>query len=85
MCMRTTLELSDVLAEQAKALAKKRGSSMKALIEEGLRKVVEEEARRERNFQLRDASVDGGGLAPGVELEWGTIRHFLYPEPDSSR
>jgi predicted transcriptional regulator len=78
--MRTTVEISDALAKKVRALMHKRNTSMRALIEEGLRKVVEEGARQESRFRLRDASAGGDGLADGVkELDWETMSRALYP------
>ena len=77
--MRTTIELNDALARQVRALMAERNTTLRALVEEGLRRVVEESRSRAR-FELRDASAGEGGLAEGVDdASWETLSRFLYP------
>lgn len=76
--MKTTIEISDALLEAAKREARARGSTLRALVEEGLRAVLEKDAGPDR-FCLRDASVDGHGLRPGVrEGGWERIAEMAY-------
>lgn len=67
--MKTTVEIADPLFNQAKALAAREGVRFRALIEEGLRSVVESRKRAAvEPFRLRDGSFKGGrGLQPGVK------------------
>jgi hypothetical protein len=70
--------MADELAREVKAVAASEGTTLRALIEEGLRWVL---ARRKRRgaFTLRDASVAGEGLQPGVvEGKWEQIRDLIY-------
>jgi Arc/MetJ family transcription regulator len=62
--MKTTIEVSDALLEAAKRHARERGTTLRALVEEGLRGVLER-AASPVNFTLRDASVDGNDPASG--------------------
>ena len=57
--MKTTVEIADPLLEQAKAEAHRRGTTLRALIEEGLRRVIAEPAAV--GYVLSDCSVAGGG------------------------
>ena len=57
--MKTTVEIADPLLEQAKAEAHRRGTTLRALIEEGLRRVIAEPAAV--TYVLPDRSVAGGG------------------------
>jgi len=76
--MKTTLEVSDALLARAKALAAREGTTIRALVEEGLRKVIEERKGR-RNFKLRSASFAGQGLQPGQEEgNWSEVRDMIY-------
>lgn len=78
--MKTTVELSDSLLRQAKRLAVKERTTVKALIERGLRLVVAHE-KSGRAFKLRRASFRGDGLAEGRSLEdWPAIRDAIYAE-----
>ena len=54
--MKTTLDLSDELLKRAKRQAKKTGRTLRALVEEGLRLALKQEAQNPR-FVLPDRSV----------------------------
>ncbi len=76
--MKTTIELPDALFAQAQQHAKSHHMTMKALIEQGLRKVMAEQ-KAEKPFQLRDGSVNGNGMTPEFQnATWGQIREFIY-------
>lgn len=61
ICMKTTVEITDSLLSHVRLLAVQEGTSVRALIEEGLRKVVSDRSRAGA-FRLRDVSVGGHGL-----------------------
>jgi len=76
--MKTTVEISDALAEEAKALAARQKTTVRALIEAGLRHVLRERRRRTR-FQLRDAAFRGRGLqAEFRDGDWQRIREAAF-------
>ena len=76
--MKTTIELSDALLEAAKRHAQARGTTLKAVVEEGLRTVLRTDEGG-GPFKLRDASVDGRGLRPDVgEGGWDRIAELSY-------
>jgi len=76
--MKTTIEISDAILEQARALAAREGTTVRALVEDGLRQVLKSR-RGSRPFRLRDASVGGNGLRPEFrEAGWERIRDALY-------
>ncbi len=77
--MKTTVEISDSLLEEARKLAAREGTTLKALIEQGLRTVVAERRQRVGTFRLRKASFKGDGLQPGVAgAAWERIREMAY-------
>jgi hypothetical protein len=77
---KTTVELSDGLLRDAKKVALKERTTVKALIEQGLRLVVRDRLRR-GGFSLRKASFAGDGLRSGRSLEdWAAIRDEIYVE-----
>ena len=64
--MRTTIDLSDSLLARVKRLMAKRNTTMRALVEEGLHRLLDEEQSRAA-FTLRDASFKGEpGFADGA-------------------
>lgn len=78
--MKTTIDLSDALALEAKALAAKRGTTFRAILEQGLRYALQE-AQQAESFRLRDKSVTGNGLrAEFRDKPWAFIRHVAYEE-----
>jgi hypothetical protein len=76
--MKTTVEIPDGLLREVKRVALRERSTVRALIEQGLRTVVR--ARKQHgNFRLRKASFRGDGLIDGRSLrDWETIRDLIY-------
>jgi hypothetical protein len=79
--MKTTLEISDAVVEEAKAVAAREGSTLRALVEEGLRTVLARK-RSGRPFRLRDASFKGRGLHAEFAARggWARLREAAYDE-----
>ena len=80
--MKTTVEISESLLEQARAVARREKTTLRMLIEEGLRKVLKDKERsRQEGFRLRKASFKGSGLAPHAgEDSWERIRSLIYQD-----
>jgi hypothetical protein len=71
--MRTTLEIADPLLREARKIARRENTTLRALVEQGLRQVVAEK-KKQKPFRLRDGSVKGDGLHPDVaNLSWQEI------------
>lgn len=78
--MKTTLEIAAPLLDEAKKLAAARGLTLRALVEQSLRQVIEAE-RTAAGFELRDASFHGDGLQIGAQgLSWDRLRELAYEE-----
>jgi hypothetical protein len=79
--MKTTIELSDAALDEARRVAAREGTSLRALIEEGLRRVLAERRSRRAGFRLRRATFAGEGVAPEFDGEsWPAIRDAIYRE-----
>ena len=79
--MKTTIEISDGLLERARQTAQREGTTIRALVEAGLRAVLKERRERPR-FRLRDASFKGNGLRHDFEQGgWEQIRDTIYDGP----
>lgn len=77
--MKTTIEIADSLLSAARAAAERERTTLRALVEEGLRHALDRRRRRRTRFRLRDASFRGTGLQPGVELgDWDRVAAMLY-------
>jgi hypothetical protein len=76
--MKTTVEISDALLREVKRVAVRERTTVRALIERGLRTVVSSR-RQAGGFKLRKASFLGDGLVEGRSLrDWETIRDLIY-------
>lgn len=76
--MKTTVEISDALLARAKRHARGAGKPLRAVIEEGLRRVLEAESEPAR-YHLPDRSVGGaGGTNPLEAFSWQDLREEIY-------
>jgi hypothetical protein len=73
--MKTTVEISLGILEEARRIAAAEGTSVRALLEEGLRRALAERRGRPAGFRLRDASFKGKGLSPEFAgASWAGVR-----------
>jgi len=78
ICMKTTVEISDALLEEARRAAAREGTTVRALIEDGLRRVLGDR-RRKQTFRFRRATFKGRGLQPHVASgSWERLRDLIY-------
>jgi hypothetical protein len=76
--MKTTVVIADALFERAKRHARRTGRPLKALVEEGLRLVLEAEQKRP-HYELPDLSVGRAGAPNPLErLSWQDLRDEIY-------
>jgi hypothetical protein len=77
--MKTTFDLPDPLLDKARRVAASRGTTVKALVEAGLRKVIEEHSQPPKPFKLKNASIKGSGLQPAAQgLTWAQLLELSY-------
>lgn len=76
--MKTTVNISDSLLEEARKIAIRDKTTVRDLIERGLRKILAER-KGARDFRLRKATFKGNGLQPVVaDANWERIRDLIY-------
>ena len=76
--MKTTVDIQDALLDEARKIAAQENTTVKAMVEEGLRKVLAQRKKKE-SFQLRKVTFKGGGLQPQLsEGSWNEIRDLAY-------
>lgn len=76
--MKTTIELPDDLLERGKAVARRENSTLKALIEEGLRLALRVRTRK-RGALFAVEPFLGDGLSPEFAAAgWDKIRDEIY-------
>jgi hypothetical protein len=76
--MKTTIDIAEPLLTRAKLVAATEGVTLRELVEDGLRQVLE---KRERHtaFHLRRATFRGQGLQPDVAAgSWQRLRDLAY-------
>jgi peptidyl-tRNA hydrolase len=77
--MKTTIEISASLLDEAKKLAAKEGTTVRASVEQGLKRIVAERKKSRKLFRLRKAAFKGNGLQSGVQdATWDRIRESIY-------
>ena len=76
--MKTTVDIPDGLLREARRVAQSEGTTLRALIEEGLRSALAHRSQ-EVNYTLPDASVDGHGVNSQMrDASWEDIRALAY-------
>ena len=66
------------ILNEAKRLAAKEGTTVRAYVEQGLRRIIAER-KSSGQFRLRKATFKGKGLQPGVrDATWERIRETIY-------
>jgi hypothetical protein len=66
-CMRTTVDLPDELLRQARTRAAEEGTTLTALLTEGLRLRLSDAAAGRRRQRKLPISTVGGGLQPWID------------------
>jgi len=75
--MKTTIEISNSLLEEARKLAAKERATVRALVEQGLRQIVAERKSRGA-FKVRKATFKGQGLQTGFAgATWEQMRETI--------
>ena len=80
--MRTSIELSDGLVERARRLAKQKGVTLRAVVEEALDRLLRE-SEASAQFRLEAVTFGDGGLCEGVaegDGDWERIRDLAHLE-----
>jgi hypothetical protein len=81
--VKTTLEIQDALLERAKRHARRLGRPLRAIVEEGLRRVLSQRSAPAA-YVLADASVgDPAAVDPIEALSWQDLRSEIYGKPSS--
>lgn len=65
--MKTTIEVPDALAAEAKAVARDQGTTLRDLVVQGLRSEVERRRSPAQRVDFVFPTVDGRGLRPDVD------------------
>jgi len=78
--LKTTIEIDDRLLREARKLAAREGTTLRALVERGLRRVLADR-KSAAPFKLRQASFNGQGLHPEMrDASWDELRDLVYQD-----
>ena len=76
--MKTTVEINDALLSQAKKVAERDATTLRDLIDAGLRREIARRNKPQRT-KMRDCSVAGDGLQPEFQgASWDKILDAIY-------
>ena len=76
--MKTTINIPDTLFQEARKIAQRENTTLRALIEQGLRRTLAERKQRGA-FRLRRVTYKGNGLQPALAgASWGQIHELSY-------
>ncbi len=77
--MKTTIDLSDSLFAEAKRAAAADKTTLRALVEAGLREQLNRRRQRAAPFRLRRVAFKGKGLRPELAAApWQQLRDLAY-------
>jgi len=77
--MKTTIELSDRLLERARSVARREGTTLRALVEEGLHLALRARAPRRRRERYSVQPFQGDGLtADFADASWPQFRDEIH-------
>lgn len=78
--MKTTIDIADSLLIEAKRLAAEQKTTLREIVEEGLRTAIQQR-QTPREFKLKNLAVGGNGLqAPWSDDDWAAIRRASYDD-----
>ena len=77
--MKTTIDIADALLSQAKRAAERENTTLRALVERGLRQVLASPAQHSAPFRLRRVTFGGRGLQREQDgANWDRLRELAY-------
>jgi len=78
--MKTTIDIADSLLREAKNISILESTTVRALVEEGLREAIKKR-KTGRPFKLRQATFKGKGLQPDFSVaQWDKIRSAAHED-----
>lgn len=76
--MKTTIDIAEPVLREARKIAARDGTTLRALVEQGLRQVVKER-KQKLKFRLRQVTFGGDGLRPELrDATWEEILDLSY-------
>ena len=77
--MKTTIEIADPVLKEARKVAAREGTTLRALVEQGLRQVLSEKKQAKKPYKFHLTTFKGDGLQPEFQdAGWDKIRDAIY-------
>ncbi len=77
--MKTTIDIAESLLAESKLVAEREHTTLRELVQEGLRKVVQERKSASQPYRLPAVVFGGGGFqAEFADGDWSRIRDAIY-------
>jgi len=77
--MKTTIELSDSILRETKKAAKKKGTTMREIVETALRYYLRRLKEKQPEYRFENHSFKGEGVRDGIqEGKWEDFRSAIY-------
>ena len=77
--MKTTIHIADTIYSEAREIAARDSTTIRALVEEGLRLILARRRATNEPFRMRRASFGGNGLQPEFRATgWERFREAAY-------
>ena len=81
--MKTTIDIQDELLARAEEYARKSGRTLRAVVEEGLREVLDG-PKHQTQYRLPDLSTGNPGSSDPLEsCSWQDLRNLTYGDLDN--
>ena len=77
--MKTTIDIADAILEESRRIAQRDKTTLRELVQEGLRRVLEERRVSVPPFQMKPLPTAGGGFQSDfADGDWSRIRDEAY-------
>lgn len=77
--MKTTIDIADAILEESRRIAQRDKTTLRELVQEGLRRVLEERRVSVPPFQMKNLPTAGRGFQPNfADGDWSRIRDEAY-------
>lgn len=81
--MKTTIEIDDELLRRAKIRAAEERSTLRSVLEDALRRLLNEHDERPSGYRMADRRVHGRGLQP--QFEGHTVTELIHHSYEEGR
>jgi len=75
--MKTTVDIAETVLKEAKLIAAREGTTLRSLVDEGLRRVIDDREKQKTGFRMRDVRYGTPGVVADIDInDWMTFKHL---------